>query len=253
MARILVVDDSITVAKFTEMTLSAVGHEITFAMNGNECMQKLNSRTFDLIILDVVMPGKNGFQLCREIKADVRFGEIPVILMTTKNQAADKFWGMRQGADEYLVKPCAEEELIRAVNKYAHSHEAAGIQSPVNAISFPASEIPAEATAVPPVNRVEKDKQEEAPLSAEDHKTDITPPADRSQDSFCKDNDNFAGRFVRIKREETVPEPVESVGAPLSQAKRAATRELPALPPEDKGKKPLTLKERLQNSLYRFN
>lgn len=118
MARILVVDDSVTAAKSVEMILSSEGHSLFFAVSGEEALEKLKNDTFDLIILDVVMPGKNGYQVCREIKSREESKKIPVIMLTTKGLDADRFWGKRQGADEYLTKPCDPQALKGAVNKY---------------------------------------------------------------------------------------------------------------------------------------
>src|SRR5512143_376532 len=121
MAKILIVDDSITVAKFVEMVLTAEGHSLAFALDGDEAIARLKNDRYDLLILDVVMPRKNGYQLCREIKNNEQYKNMPVIMMTTKDTDADKFCGMRQGADEYLTKPCSPEALVCAVNKYVRS------------------------------------------------------------------------------------------------------------------------------------
>jgi twitching motility two-component system response regulator PilH len=121
MAKILVVDDSVTVAKFVEMVLTAEGHSLAFALDGDEALVQLKNDKYDLLILDVVMPRKNGYQLCREIKNSDQYKNIPVIMLTSKVTDSDKFWGMRQGADEYLTKPCNPEALLGAVNKYVRS------------------------------------------------------------------------------------------------------------------------------------
>ena len=119
-AKILVVDDSITVAKFVEMVLTAEGHSMAFALDGGEAIARIKNEKYDLLILDVVMPRKNGYPLCREIKNNEQYKSIPVIMLTTKGTESDKFWGMRQGANEYLTKPCNPEALVVAVNKYVH-------------------------------------------------------------------------------------------------------------------------------------
>lgn len=121
MARILVVDDSMTASKYVERVLAAQGHSLAFATDGEEAESKLINELFDLLILDVVMPKKNGFQLCRELKSNDRYKGIPIIMLTTKSMDADKFWGIRQGADEYLTKPFRPEDLLGAVNKYVGS------------------------------------------------------------------------------------------------------------------------------------
>jgi len=88
------------------------------AMDGEAAEEKVKSEKIDLIILDVIMPKKNGFQVCRDIKSNDLYKNIPVIMVTSKDQASDKFWGMKQGADEYLTKPFTPEDLLKAVKKY---------------------------------------------------------------------------------------------------------------------------------------
>jgi twitching motility two-component system response regulator PilH len=72
-----------------------------------------------LILLDVVMPKRNGFQVCRELKSHADYNAIPVILVTSKNTESDRFWGQQQGADGYVTKPFTREELLRAVRRFA--------------------------------------------------------------------------------------------------------------------------------------
>ena len=121
MAKILVVDDSITAAKFVELVLSSNGHTPALAADGDEALARLNAENFDLIILDIVMPRKNGYQLCREIKHKEQYRDIPVIMLTSKNMDADKFWAIRQGANDYLTKPCTAEALMGVVDKHVRS------------------------------------------------------------------------------------------------------------------------------------
>jgi DNA-binding response OmpR family regulator len=264
-ARILVVDDSITVAKFTEMALTAEGHEVAFALDGNECMQKLNSRPIDLIILDVVMPGKNGFQICREIKANKRLSHIPIIMLTTKGQDSDRFWGMRQGADAYLVKPCQEQDLIRTVKQHAPVLKAIEA-APATTVMITA---PAMADTVVSVPGSDNRNKVEAPASeilsasksityiTEDRPLTPVEPAKKRMFYATADSGDSFYVFGRKSDQETAREKAadlfESPAAPLLQARKSTTGELPALPPEEMKKKPLSLKERLQESFYRFN
>jgi twitching motility two-component system response regulator PilH len=88
------------------------------AKNGEEALRSLDQNRPDLIILDVVMPGKNGFQLCRQIRNDARFGSLPVILLTSKSQEADKFWGMKQGATAYMTKPFVTSTLLATIRQH---------------------------------------------------------------------------------------------------------------------------------------
>jgi twitching motility two-component system response regulator PilH len=117
-ARILVAEDSVTDLEYVRNTLKDTGHEIVTASDGEEAEKKLRSEKFDLIILDVIMPKKNGFQVCRDLKRDAEFKDIPVILITSKSQESDRFWGMKQGANEYITKPYEPAELLSAVKKY---------------------------------------------------------------------------------------------------------------------------------------
>lgn len=117
MAKILIAEDSPTDVKFLESILSAKGHHLTVAHDGEEAERYIKSEPFDLYILDVVMPKKNGFQLCREMKRDEALKNSPVIMLTSKNQESDRHWGEKQGADVYLTKPCEATDLLFAVNK----------------------------------------------------------------------------------------------------------------------------------------
>ena len=81
-------------------------------------MRRLGEEKPDLILMDVVMPGQNGFQLTRAITRDPRFTDVPVIMCTSKNQETDKVWGMRQGARDYIVKPVDPEELVSKIRAF---------------------------------------------------------------------------------------------------------------------------------------
>lgn len=118
MAKILIADDSQTDIKFIKSILDESGHSLFFAIDGEETEKMVKNEQFDLIILDVVMPKKNGFQLCREFKKNEKTKNIPIIVLTSKNQESDKMWGTKQGADAYLTKPCAPIELLAAVKRF---------------------------------------------------------------------------------------------------------------------------------------
>lgn len=118
MARILIAEDSTTDVKFIESILAGKGHELILAKDGGEAEEKIKSTPFDIIILDVVMPKKNGFQLCRWIKRDEKLKKTPVIMVTSKKEESDRLWGRQQGADFYLAKPYEPSELLYAVNKF---------------------------------------------------------------------------------------------------------------------------------------
>lgn len=118
MAKILIADDSLAELQIFQATLQPTGHALVTVMDGEAAEEKVKSEKIDLIILDVIMPKKNGFQVCRDIKSNDQFKNIPVIMVTSKDQESDKFWGMKQGADEYLTKPFKPEDLLKAVKKY---------------------------------------------------------------------------------------------------------------------------------------
>jgi twitching motility two-component system response regulator PilH len=118
MAKILVADDSKTELAFLTDILKGTGHEIVSVVDGVQAEEKAKDESFDLIILDVIMPNKNGFQVCRSLKRDPELKDIPIILTTSKSGESDKFWGKKQGADEYIVKPYEPMDILLAVKKY---------------------------------------------------------------------------------------------------------------------------------------
>lgn len=118
MAIILLAEDSATELAYLKEVLKSTPHECIIATNGQEAEEKARSGYVDLIILDVVMPKKDGFQICRSLKRDDRYKHIPIILTTSKSGESDKFWGKKQGADEYITKPYEPEEILQAVKKH---------------------------------------------------------------------------------------------------------------------------------------
>jgi twitching motility two-component system response regulator PilH len=110
--RILVVDDSATERHILGEILTGQGFEVSFAESGEMGVAKAKQDMPDLVLMDVVMPGLNGFQATRAISKDPDTAKIPVLLCTTKDQETDKIWGMRQGAKDYLVKPVNVAELL---------------------------------------------------------------------------------------------------------------------------------------------
>ncbi|MDO9227377.1 MAG: response regulator [Pseudomonadota bacterium] len=112
---ILVVDDSPTERYFLTDLLRKNGFEIVAAETGEEGVAKAKQEKPDLILMDVVMPGLNGFQATRMLSRDPSTKAIPVIMCTTKNQETDRVWGLRQGAIDYLVKPIVAEALLAKI------------------------------------------------------------------------------------------------------------------------------------------
>jgi twitching motility two-component system response regulator PilH len=113
--KILVVDDSATERFFFAELLSKNGYNVVTAENGAEAVTKAKSEQPDLILMDVVMPGQNGFQVTRTISRDPETAHIPVIICTSKNQETDRYWGMKQGARDYLVKPVDPKDLLTKI------------------------------------------------------------------------------------------------------------------------------------------
>jgi twitching motility two-component system response regulator PilH len=113
---ILLVDDSRTELHFVSSLLIKRGYSVRTAENGTQAMRHLEEQVPDLIMMDVVMPGQNGFQLTRTITRDPRYAGVPVIMCSSKNQETDKVWGLRQGACDYIVKPVNAEELSAKIH-----------------------------------------------------------------------------------------------------------------------------------------
>ena len=116
--KILVVDDSKTELHHLRDLLGRAGYDVRTAENGDEAHRRLAEDRPDLILMDVVMPGQNGFQLTRAITRDPRWSDVPVIMCTSKNQETDKVWGMRQGARDYIVKPVNADELFAKIKAF---------------------------------------------------------------------------------------------------------------------------------------
>ena len=116
--KVLLVDDSKTELHHLSDLLGKQGFSVRTAENGEDAMRRLVEEKPDLILMDVVMPGQNGFQLTRAITRDPRFADIPVIMCTSKNQETDRVWGMRQGARDYIVKPVDPEELVAKIRAF---------------------------------------------------------------------------------------------------------------------------------------
>jgi len=116
MAQILIVDDSPTEAHILKGMLEKNGFEIETAENGTEGIERAKELKPDLILMDVVMPGLNGFQATRQLTKNSETADIPVIIVTTKDQETDRVWGLRQGAKDFLTKPVAEKILMEKIN-----------------------------------------------------------------------------------------------------------------------------------------
>ena len=116
MARILIVDDSPSQLMGMKRIVEKLGHEALTAEDGAAGVEAAKANKPDLILMDVVMPNLNGFQATRAISKEATTSQIPVVLVTTKDQETDKVWGMRQGAKAYITKPFNENQLIEVIN-----------------------------------------------------------------------------------------------------------------------------------------
>jgi twitching motility two-component system response regulator PilH len=114
--KILIVDDSATERHMLNDQLTKAGFDVVSSDNGEDAIVKARQVKPDLILMDVVMPGLNGFQATRAISRDPETRTIPVIMCTSKSQETDKIWGLRQGARDYVVKPVDREELLAKIS-----------------------------------------------------------------------------------------------------------------------------------------
>ena len=112
---VLVVDDSPTDRQYLSDILAKNGFKVSTAQSAEEALVKVKELRPDLVLMDVVMPGQNGFQATRTLARDESTKHIPVIICTTKDQETDKIWGLRQGAKDYVTKPVGESDLIEKI------------------------------------------------------------------------------------------------------------------------------------------
>lgn len=115
--KVLIVDDSQAESRLMQSLLQGAGYSAVSVSDPQRIEQTVSAEHPHLILLDVVMPGRNGFQVCRELKCSPEFGSIPIVLVTSKNGESDKFWGLQQGADGYVVKPFTGEQLVGEVQR----------------------------------------------------------------------------------------------------------------------------------------
>jgi twitching motility two-component system response regulator PilH len=116
--KVLIVDDSPAQVKLMHGLLEREGYSTVGLSDPKRVEETIAIERPSLILLDVVMPDRNGFQVCRDLKGNSEFNEIPVILVTSKDTASDRYWGEQQGADGYVTKPFTREDLLRAVRRF---------------------------------------------------------------------------------------------------------------------------------------
>jgi twitching motility two-component system response regulator PilH len=117
--KVLIVDDSPAQVKLIQGLLEPEGYWPVGLNDPKRVEEAIAVERPSVILLDVVMPERNGFQVCRELKSNTEFNSIPVILVTSKDTASDRYWGEQQGADGYVTKPFTREDLLRAVRRFA--------------------------------------------------------------------------------------------------------------------------------------
>lgn len=110
--RVLVVDDSPTAVRVTSELLEANGFDVLTATDGDEALDVATQEIPDLVVLDIILPRRNGFQVCRALRSEERTAEIGIVMLSSKSQANDREWARRQGADGYLTKPYNDQELV---------------------------------------------------------------------------------------------------------------------------------------------
>jgi twitching motility two-component system response regulator PilH len=117
MSTVLVVEDSVTQRAMITELLKGSGLNVTIASDGVEALEKIEGHSPDLVVLDIVMPRMNGYEVCRQIKANPKTQNIPVVMCSSKGEEFDRYWGMKQGADAYIAKPFQPTELVGTVKQ----------------------------------------------------------------------------------------------------------------------------------------
>ncbi|WP_347280002.1 MULTISPECIES: response regulator [unclassified Leptolyngbya] len=117
MNTILIVDDSMTDLHITQISLQQAGFLVVTARSEQEAKAQIANQKPDLIVLDVVLPDRSGFELCRALKGEEKTKKIPVVMCSSKSTKMDRYWGLQQGADAYIAKPIQTEELLKTVQK----------------------------------------------------------------------------------------------------------------------------------------
>jgi DNA-binding response OmpR family regulator len=116
--KILIVDDSVAEVKLMQSVLEQAGYWPVAIQDARQLEATVASERPNLILLDVVMPDRNGFQACRELKGSPEFKSIPVVIVSSKNSESDRFWAQQQGADGYVMKPFTAAELLGAIQRF---------------------------------------------------------------------------------------------------------------------------------------
>jgi twitching motility two-component system response regulator PilH len=117
MSTVLIVEDSIAQREMIIDLLKATGLTVIYASDGLEALEAIQSSHPDLVVLDIVMPRMNGYEVCRRLKSDPKTQNVPVVMCSSKGEEFDRYWGMKQGADAYIAKPFQPTELVGTVKQ----------------------------------------------------------------------------------------------------------------------------------------
>ncbi len=117
MSTVLVVEDSVTQREMITDLLKGSGLSVSIATDGVEALEHIDGQCPDLVVLDIVMPRMNGYEVCRRIKSDPKTQNVPVVMCSSKGEEFDRYWGMKQGADAYIAKPFQPTELVGTVKQ----------------------------------------------------------------------------------------------------------------------------------------
>ena len=118
-ARILLVDDRVENLIALDATLSPLNQILVSVQSGEAALEALRNDEYAVVLLDIVMPKRNGYEILRALRKDARTKTMPIVLVSSKSQESDKVWGKRQGADEYLAKPFTSDQLLTMVKRFA--------------------------------------------------------------------------------------------------------------------------------------
>jgi twitching motility two-component system response regulator PilH len=117
MSTVLVVEDCVTQREMISNLLKGSGLTVAVASDGVEAIERIKDNCPDLVVLDIVMPRMNGYEVCRRLKADPKTQNVPVVMCSSKGEEFDRYWGMKQGADAYIAKPFQPTELVGTVKQ----------------------------------------------------------------------------------------------------------------------------------------
>ena len=118
MPKVMVVDDAYSELQLMESILRSAGYDVVTYLDGDELEEKIAKERPDVVLLDVVMPKRNGYEALRAVRRDERIKQARVIVVSSKSQESDRVWGLRQGADEYLPKPFSADQLLATIRKF---------------------------------------------------------------------------------------------------------------------------------------